>query len=100
MKRAGLLAILILGVFLFVTACYAGQTVYVVKKPPPRKVEVIGVAPSPSHVWVAGHWDWQGGNYHWVPGHWTKRPHVRAKWIPGHWKHTRRGYVWRPGHWR
>ena len=100
MKRTRLLAVVALGIFLFVTACYAGPTVYVVRKPPPLRVEVISVAPSPSHVWIAGHWGWQGGDYQWVPGHWAVRPHACAVWAPDHWKHTRRGYVWIPGHWR
>lgn len=100
MKRATILAVLMLGVFLFVTACYAGPRVYVVRKPPPARVEVIGVAPSHAHVWVAGHWVWRGNNYIWINGNWDKRPRAKAVWVPGHWKHARRGYRWIPGHWR
>jgi hypothetical protein len=99
-KRTGLLAMLIMGVFLFAAACYAGPRVYVVKKPPPPRLEVVGVAPSAAHVWIAGHWAWERGNYQWVPGHWAKRPRTGAAWVPGHWKQTRRGHVWIQGHWR
>jgi hypothetical protein len=35
--------------------------------PPAPRVEVIGVAPSPGYVWVAGYWSWVGGRHEWVP---------------------------------
>jgi len=100
MKRPLVLAILMLALLLTVAACYAGTRVYVVQKPPPLKVEVIGVAPAADHVWVQGYWVWRDNDYQWVPGHWDKPPHSRAQWMPGHWKHTRHGHYWVPGHWR
>ena len=37
---------------------YEGE--YADEEPPPAQVEVIGVAPSATHVWVGGHWAWRG----------------------------------------
>lgn len=40
---------------------------------PPPEVEVMGVAPSPAHVWVAGKWHWGGRAWVWGRGHWALR---------------------------
>jgi len=71
----------------------------VVKKP--RRPAVIikkPNAPKKNHVWVAGHWKWDGNKYVWVKGHWkkTKPGHV---WVAGHWAKVKTGYKWVPGHW-
>lgn len=100
MKRILTLIALMFTVIIVASACYAGPRVYVVRKPPPGRVEVIGVAPSHNHVWISGRWIWKSDGYHWQNGYWMKRPRANAMWIPGHWKHTQRGYVWMPGHWR
>ncbi len=52
--------------------------------PPAPQVEVIPVAPSAQHVWISGHWRWDGARYVWNGGHWDLR---------------RDGYVWSPAHW-
>lgn len=78
----------------------ADVRIYVPLPPPPPRVEVIGVAPSPGHVWVAGFHRWDGKAHVWVPGHWIVRPHAHAVWVKGHWKHHARGYYWVEGHWR
>jgi hypothetical protein len=43
--------------------------------PPRPRYEVIPVAPSREHVWVAGHWVWRPARHHhvWVPGAWRYR---------------------------
>jgi hypothetical protein len=72
---------------------------YVVREaPPPPREEVIGVAPSPMHVWVPGYWAWHD-RWVWVAGHWTVPPHRGAVWVPGHWEQRGRGWVWVSGHW-
>jgi hypothetical protein len=76
------------------------EPVYVVASPPPERMEIVGVAPSSSHVSVQGHWLWNGAAYVWVPGHWAGRPSPNAVWVAGHWRHVRGGWVWIPGHWR
>lgn len=39
------------------------------RRPPPNRVEVIGVAPGLGHIWIGGHWRWVGNDYDWVPPH-------------------------------
>jgi hypothetical protein len=60
--------------------------------PPPDRVEVVPMRPSPHHFWVHGYWAWGG------------RAHT---WVPGHYEQERRGYAYREsrweggnGHWR
>lgn len=65
MKR--LIANALIAISLVATGC-ATRAVLVA---PPARVEVIGVAPYRSAVWVPGHWArnyW--GNWVWVGGHW------------------------------
>src|SRR5262249_24071588 len=54
-------------------------------EPPPAHVEtqIVELRPSPSHVWIAGHWAWHG---HWV-------------WEHGHWHPGREGHTWVGGRW-
>jgi hypothetical protein len=74
--------------------------VYVAVGPPPERVEVIDVAPSPGFVWVRGYWRYDGYGYVWVPGRWVAVERRYREWIPGHWKRDRRGWYWVEGHWR
>ena len=76
------------------------EPVYAVAAPPPERVEVVAAAPTPTDVWVQGHWHWNGAAYVWIPGHWAGRPSPNAVWVAGHWRHARGGWVWIPGHWR
>jgi hypothetical protein len=62
---------------------------------------MIPVAPSPQHVWIAGHWRWDPmvRRHVWLAGRYDLgRPGMR--WMPAHW--VQRGWRWRyvPGHWR
>ncbi len=86
---------------LLVPGCAAEEdhAVYVERDPPPERVEVVTVAPGEGHVWVRGHWQWNGAEYVWIPGHWQRRPHPTAAWREGHWKHVRHGWVWIEGGW-
>jgi hypothetical protein len=77
----------------------AAVRVYVHVAPPAPPVEVVGVAPGPGHVWIAGFHRWDGRAYVWVPGHWVARPRPRAHWVPGRWAKHRRGYYWIEGRW-
>jgi hypothetical protein len=76
---------------------YSG--VIVRQPPPPLRTEVIGVAPSPRHVWVSGYWTWNN-RWVWQRGRWVMPPHHGARWAPGHWRSYRGGWAWAPGHWR
>ncbi len=68
-------------------------------EPPPMREEVVVPAPSPQHVWIQGHWAWNGG-WVWQPGYWAIPPRPYAQWVPGHWRHQPGGWVWVAGHWR
>jgi hypothetical protein len=75
------------------------REVIVRNRPPVERVEVIEARPSPQHVWIAGHWTWEG-EWVWVKGHWEAPPRERAEWVPGHWVERPNGWVWVEGHWR
>lgn len=112
MKREVLrsLALFTLGA-LFITGCYSHRAyepvvatsptgeVVVSEAPPAPRTEVMGVAPSAAHVWVAGYWLYRDRRWVWIPGHYELRPRAGATWVPGHWDHMTRGWVWTPGHW-
>jgi hypothetical protein len=68
--------------------------------PPPARVEVIAPQPGPTHVWIAGHWAWDGREYVWRPGHWVAHENPAQVWVPGHWAARSGGYVWIDGYWR
>lgn len=67
--------------------------------PRPRREVIVGVAPSPAHVWVKGFWAYRDGRWVWIPGHWERGPRIGAHWSEGHWAHRTRGWVWVEGHW-
>jgi WXXGXW repeat (2 copies) len=73
--------------------------VVVREPPPPPREEVIVAAPSPRHVWIPGHWQWEG-HWVWLPGHWEKPPRRTATWVPGHWAARGDAWAWIPGHWK
>lgn len=74
--------------------------VYVVRRPPPERVEVIAVGPGPGFVYVRGYWRYDGGDYVWVPGRWVQLDRRYREWVPGHWAHDRHGWYWVEGRWR
>src|SRR5437879_3367520 len=49
--------------------------------PPPVQVEVVPVAPSARHVWVAGHHQWINGRWVWVRGRYIVG-RSGCRWIP------------------
>jgi len=42
--------------------------------PPALRHEVVPMAPSPRHQWIAGYWGWRGGAHLWIGGHWALPP--------------------------
>lgn len=72
--------------------------VEVASDPPPERVEVVAVAPSPEHVFIRGHWRWERG-WVWEAGHWEVR-RAGHEFVVGHWARRPRGWLWVPGHWR
>jgi WXXGXW repeat (2 copies) len=76
-----------------------GPEVVVQQAPPADIVEVQPVRPSPNHVWLAGHWYWNGSRYQWAGGHW-EGGRVGFRWEPAHWQNGPGGYRFVGGHWR
>jgi hypothetical protein len=69
--------------------------------PPAPRVEVRTVAPSPSHIWIAGHWAWRGNAHVWLPGHWALPPGAGYVWEPARWvPQPNGGFKFFEGHWR
>ena len=64
-------------------AAAQAQSISVRIAPPAPRHEVVPVARA-GHVWVRGHWQWQGNQYGWVPGHFVT---------------ARAGYVYREPQW-
>ena len=75
------------------------EDVVVEREPPAEQVETQPAAPSNDHVWIKGHWRWNGHDWVWAPGHWEAR-RAGYEYVPGHWEHRTKGYVWIGGHWR
>jgi hypothetical protein len=63
------------------------------------EAQVQGSAPSPSHVWMAGHWDSEAGQWKWVAAHWELPPAQSATWVAGHWVSESGKWVWVNGAW-
>jgi hypothetical protein len=75
------------------------RVAYVQSVPPPEAAEVVAVAPTPDHVFIRGHWEWNGTRYVFKRGRYIRRPHDYAVWVEGHWQNTDRGWYWQGGHW-
>ncbi|HWP93036.1 MAG TPA: hypothetical protein VNN20_12655 [Thermodesulfobacteriota bacterium] len=67
--------------------------------PPALRVEEAGPTPSTTHVWIPGHWDWNGYDWVWTAGKWELPPSSSSVWVSGHWKWDGVNWVWVPGHW-
>jgi len=68
--------------------------------PPAPQLEVRGIAPSPTHVWTPGYWEWDGRDWVWVNGKWIELSSPEAVWMPGHWEWNGRNWIWVSGYWR
>jgi len=75
-----------------------GSAVSVQVAPPPPRYEVVGVAPAPGYVWIAGYWNWGGVRYEWVPGRWSA-PRPGYVWQPHRWEHEGDHWRQRGGRW-
>lgn len=75
-----------------------GSAAAVQVAPPPARYEVVGVAPSPGYVWIAGYWNWGGARYEWVPGRWSA-PRPGYVWVPHRWEHEGDHWRQRGGRW-
>jgi len=81
------------------TPAHAQAIIRVRVAPPAPRVEVIPVAPTPRHVWVPGHWGWNGVRHNWVAGYYDLPPHPGYHWTPAHWASEGGVWVFRNGYW-
>lgn len=97
---AGSLFLALLGVAPFtLPEAHAQIVVRVGIAPPAPRVEYRTVAPSPRHIWVGGHWGWQGGRHVWSPGIWQVPPRPGNAWIPARWVNIGGQWEYQPGRW-
>jgi hypothetical protein len=66
--------------------------------PPAPREEVVGTAPLPGYVWLAGYWAWVGDRHEWVPGHWAE-PRPGMHWVAHQWVRQGDGWRMKAGHW-
>jgi hypothetical protein len=71
--------------------------VVVTQAPPPAQAEVVPVAPSVDHVWIRGHWHWDGAAWVWRPGHYEIRRGFA--WVPAHYEQRGPNWIYIEGHW-
>lgn len=89
---AALLAAATLG-----SASALASTLHVQVGPPPVYQEV---APPPrrGHVWVPGHWEWQGSRHAWVAGYFVRARSGYAYQQP-HWEQHGNRWAYTGGRW-
>ena len=68
-------------------------------RPPAPHQEIVGLAPSPQHVWVDGYWAWQGGQHVGIRGRWLAPPAPGHVWLRAGWARQGGHYVFVPGRW-
>ena len=80
----------------------ATSNVAVVQVPPqPAPPEdYVTAQPSPSAVWVAGYWAFDGYRYTWVAGHWEIPPQYYTVFVRPHWVYRGGQYFYVRGYWR
>ncbi len=104
-KLAVPLVVCIVSLFVFGCATQASvavnaagpQEVVVAQAPPAPQVEVVPVAPSVDHVWIRGHWHWNGAAWIWRGGHYELRRGFA--WVPASYVQRGGGVVYIEGHW-
>jgi WXXGXW repeat (2 copies) len=74
--------------------------VYVARRPPAVRDEVIVARPSPEHVWIKGYWGSRNGEFEWIAGHWARPEPGFHAWVDGRWEHENRGWFFVEGHWK
>jgi len=71
-----------------------------VPPPPAPQEDVVVEQPTPSAVWIAGYYGFDGYNYNWVPGHWEVPPPDYGVFVRPHWVYRGGAYVYVRGYWR
>ena len=91
---------LVFGAFAVATsASPAHAQITVSVAPPALRVEAHTAQPSARHIWVAGYWQYAGGQYVWAPGHWELPAATGAAWIAPRWVQSNGRWVFTAGRW-
>jgi hypothetical protein len=67
---------------------------------PPPPADIVSPQPTPSAVWIAGYYNFDGYNYAWVAGHWEIPPTTYAVFVRPHWVYRGGSYIYIRGYWR
>ena len=69
--------------------------------PPMDEVEVMPMRPSPSHIWINGHYGYQQNRYIWNHGFYSVPPRGKTVWQRGEYYQNSNGYhTYKQGYWR
>ncbi len=71
-----------------------------VPPPPAPPEDVVTQQPTPSAVWIAGYYGYDGYRYYWVAGHWEIPPPEFRVFVRPHWVYRGGAYVYVRGYWR
>lgn len=71
-----------------------------VPPPPAPPLDVVSEQPTPSAIWVAGYYGFDGYRYNWVAGHWVIPPPNCTMFVRPHWAYRGGSYVYVRGYWR
>jgi hypothetical protein len=71
-----------------------------VPPPPPPPAEYVTAQPTPSAIWVAGYYGYDGYRYVWVAGHWEIPPQGYGVFVRPHWIYRGGQYFYVRGYWR
>jgi hypothetical protein len=73
-----------------------------VSGPPPGPAQAVDARdpqPSEVHVWISGHWDWDGSEWAWADGYWEVPPDDGAAWVEPEYEENEGDWIYTPGHW-
>jgi hypothetical protein len=68
--------------------------------PPASQADYVTPQPTPSALWIAGYYNFDGYQYAWVPGHWEIPPPGVGVFVRPHWVYRGGQYVFIRGYWR
>jgi hypothetical protein len=80
----------------------ATSNVVVAQVPPPPAppADYVTPQPTPSALWIAGYYDFDGYRYYWVAGHWEVPPPDVTVFHRPHWVYRGGQYVFVRGYWQ
>jgi len=79
-----------------------GRVIVYETPPPPRHEAVRSPRDMGNNqTWIAGYWSFADSHWVWVPGHVDVKPTPTSVWVAGHWDRNPdgEGWIWTPGHW-